>query len=143
MLARRVLLYQEAQIMPVFEKMGVIIELRLVKNFETGKRKGYGFVRYSTPEESKCALQELFNIKSQGKKCGVVPHEEKDSVFIGNIDKKWTKDDVLNKLKEVGVENIIDVTVIEEPNNPFQRLVKVGAINHQIQRELSAKSLAS
>ena len=45
------------------QDMGVITELRLVKNFEAGKNKGYGFVRYSTPEEAKCALQELSNIK--------------------------------------------------------------------------------
>ena len=56
MLAQRVLLYREAQVRTVFEKMGVITELRLVKNFETGKNKGYGFVHYSTPEEAKRAL---------------------------------------------------------------------------------------
>jgi hypothetical protein len=30
----------------------------------------------------------------RGKKCGVVPLEEKDTIFLGNIDKNWTKDEV-------------------------------------------------
>lgn len=101
----------------VFEKVGEITELRLMKDLQTGKNKGYAFVRYATLDEAKRAVKELARTEIRGKKCGVVPLEEKDTIFLGNIDKNWTKDEVLNKLKEVGVENINDVTVIEDPSN--------------------------
>lgn len=107
----------EDDLRQVFEKVGEITELRLMKNFQTGKNKGYAFVRYATAAEAKRAVNELANEMIRGKKCGVVHHEENDTIFLGNIDKNWTKNDVLNKVKEVGVENIIDVTVIEDPQN--------------------------
>lgn len=100
-----------------FEKVGEITEIRLMKNFQTGKNKGYAFVRYATAAEAKRAVKELASVKIRGKKCGVVPLEENDTIFLGNIDKNWKKDDVVNKLKEAGIENIENVSVIEDPHN--------------------------
>lgn len=107
----------EDDLRQIFEKMGEITELRLMKDPQTGKNKGYAFVRYATPDEAKRAVQELAKVEIRGKKCGVSPLAEKDTVFIGNIDKNWTKDDVFNKLKELGVENVNDVSVVEDPSN--------------------------
>jgi TATA-binding protein-associated factor Taf7 len=43
----------------VFEKVGEITELRLMKDLQTGKNKGYAFVRYATLDEAKRAVKEL------------------------------------------------------------------------------------
>lgn len=107
----------EDDLRQIFEKMGAITELRLMKDPQTGKNKGYAFVRYATPDEAKRAVKELAKVEIRGKKCGVSPLAEKDTVFVGNIDRNWTKDDVFNKLKELGVENINDVSVVEDPSN--------------------------
>ncbi|GLJ31994.1 hypothetical protein SUGI_0644210 [Cryptomeria japonica] len=107
----------EDDLRKAFEKVGEISEIRLMKNFQTGKNKGYAFVRYATAAEAKRAVKELASVKIRGKKCGVVPLEENDTIFLGNIDKNWKKDDVVNKLKEAGIENVENVSVIEDPRN--------------------------
>uniref|UniRef100_A0A0C9RL19 TSA: Wollemia nobilis Ref_Wollemi_Transcript_12905_2951 transcribed RNA sequence n=1 Tax=Wollemia nobilis TaxID=56998 RepID=A0A0C9RL19_9CONI len=108
----------EEDLRNAFKEVGEITEIRLMKDLQqTGKNKGYAFVRYATAVEAKRAVTELANVKIRGKKCGVVPLEENDTIFLGNIDKTWKKDDIINKLKEAGIEHIENVTVIEDPHN--------------------------
>lgn len=54
----------EDDLRKVFQKVGEINELRLMKNFQTGKNKGYAFVRYATAAEAKLAVNELANEKA-------------------------------------------------------------------------------
>ncbi|GFS33338.1 hypothetical protein Acr_00g0027810 [Actinidia rufa] len=52
-----------------------------------------------------------------GKECGAVPAEGNDTIFLGNIDKKWKSEDIIKLLQEIGIEKIDKVTVIADPSN--------------------------
>lgn len=51
----------EPEIVPVFEKVGKIYELRLMMDFSSGTNRGYCFVHFSTPAEAEHAVEELNN----------------------------------------------------------------------------------
>ncbi|KAL6005141.1 hypothetical protein ACLOJK_005703 [Asimina triloba] len=57
-------------------------------------------------------------LKVCGKQCGVAAAEGNDTIFLGNIDKKWKKEDVIKLLQEIGIENIDIITVMTDPNDP-------------------------
>ena len=50
----------ERELVPIFERVGQIFELRLMMNF-TGLNRGFLFVRYTTREAAKRAVRELNN----------------------------------------------------------------------------------
>jgi RNA recognition motif-containing protein len=49
-------------IIPIFEKIGTIYELRLLMDFSRSNR-GFGFVRYTTVEDAQKAVRTLDNFK--------------------------------------------------------------------------------
>ena len=61
----------ENDLKKVFSKVGDIVEIRLVKNPQTHKNKGFGFFRFATVEPEKQAVTELKNPYIRGKQCGV------------------------------------------------------------------------
>ncbi|CAN6465029.1 unnamed protein product [Victoria cruziana] len=111
---------KEEDIRKVFEKVGEIVEVRLMKNIQTGKNKGYAFLRYAKPAEAQRALNELARAEVCGKPCAAAPLQDNDTIFLGSIDKRWKKEDVIKILQEIGVENIHTVYVMMDPNNPSQ-----------------------
>ncbi|URE19866.1 hypothetical protein MUK42_10408 [Musa troglodytarum] len=52
-----------------------------------------------------------------GKICGAAALEGNDTIFLGNIDKKWRKEDVIKMLQDIGIEKIDTVTVMADPYN--------------------------
>ncbi|XP_038696403.1 nucleolin-like isoform X1 [Tripterygium wilfordii] len=107
----------EEEIRKVFEDSGKIVEVRLLINGKTGKNKGYGFVRFSSAADAKRALEKHPRVKICGKQCSPAPVEGNDTLFLGNIDKKWKNEDVIKLLQNIGIEKIDKVTVIADPNN--------------------------
>ncbi|XP_010266666.1 PREDICTED: nucleolin 2-like isoform X2 [Nelumbo nucifera] len=108
---------KEEDIRKVFEKIGEIVEIRLMMNSQTGKNKGYAFLRYASAADAKRALIEYAKVEVCGKQCGTAPVEGNDTIFLGNIDKKWKKEDILKVLEEIGIEKIDTVTVMPDPSN--------------------------
>ncbi|KAJ4972060.1 hypothetical protein NE237_005159 [Protea cynaroides] len=108
---------KEEDIRKVFEKIGEVVEVRLMKNNQTGKNKGYAFLRYASAADAKKALTEYSKIEVCGKLCGTAPVEVNDTIFLGNIDKKWKKEDIVKLLHGIGIEKIDTVTVMTDPNN--------------------------
>ncbi|KAF8398044.1 hypothetical protein HHK36_016970 [Tetracentron sinense] len=108
---------KEEDIKKVFEKIGEVLEVRLMMNGQTGKNKGYAFLRYASAADAKKALTKYPKVEVCGKQCGTAPVESNDTIFIGNIDKKWKKEDVLKLLQEIGIEKIDTVTVMTDPSN--------------------------
>ncbi|XP_020577188.1 heterogeneous nuclear ribonucleoprotein Q-like [Phalaenopsis equestris] len=53
----------------------------------------------------------------RGKVCGAAAVQGNDTIFLGNIDKNWMKEDVMKLLKENEIENIDTLTVVMDPNN--------------------------
>ncbi|XP_020095884.1 heterogeneous nuclear ribonucleoprotein R-like isoform X2 [Ananas comosus] len=109
---------KEEDIRKVFGKAGEIMEVRMMMDAKTGKNKGFCFLRYKEPAQAKKAVTELSKVEICGKLCGAATLEENDTIFLGNIDKKWKKEDVLKLLQEIGIEKIDSVTVMADPNNP-------------------------
>ncbi|KAK4344858.1 hypothetical protein RND71_035034 [Anisodus tanguticus] len=107
----------EDDLRKVFSKVGEVTEVRLLMNSQTKKNKGFAFLRFSTVEQAKRACTELKNPVVNGKQCGVSPSQDNDTLFLGNICNTWTKEAVKEKLKHYGVDNIEDLTLVEDTNN--------------------------
>ncbi|KAM3287564.1 heterogeneous nuclear ribonucleoprotein Q isoform X1 [Capsicum chacoense] len=107
----------EEDLRKVFSKVGEITEVRLLMNSQTKKNKGFAFLRFATVEQAKRACTELKNPVVNGKKCGVSPSQDNDTLFLGNICKTWTKEALKEKLKHYGVDYIEDLTLVEDTNN--------------------------
>lgn len=107
---------KEEDLKRVFGKVGEILEVRIMMDGQTGKNKGYAFMRYAEPNQAKRAVTELTRVEICGKTCGAAAVQS-DAIFIGNIDKKWRDEDVIKLLKEAGVENIDTVKVVMDSNN--------------------------
>ncbi|KAK4798452.1 hypothetical protein SAY86_030778 [Trapa natans] len=100
-----------------FSVAGVVTEVRLMMNPQTKKNKGFAFLRFATVEQARRAVTELKNPLIHGKQCGVTPSQDSDTLFLGNICKTWTKEALKEKLKHYGVENVDDVTLVEDSNH--------------------------
>ncbi|XP_043716123.1 nucleolin [Telopea speciosissima] len=107
----------EDDLRKVFSEVGEVTEVRLMMNSLTKKNKGFAFLRFATVEQAKRAVTELKNPVVHGKQCGVTPSQDSDTLFLGNICKTWTKEALKEKLKNYGVENIDDLTLVEDSNN--------------------------
>ncbi|XP_058085386.1 nucleolin 2-like isoform X2 [Magnolia sinica] len=108
---------KEEDIRKVFEKVGEVVEIRLMMNSQTGKNKGYAFLRYASAVDAKRAVTEFAKVEICGKRCGAAAVEGNDTIFLGNINKKWKKEDITKLLQEIGIDNIDTVTVMADPND--------------------------
>ncbi|XVF73549.1 hypothetical protein PTKIN_Ptkin12aG0211000 [Pterospermum kingtungense] len=107
----------EDDIRKVFSQVGEVVEVRLMMNPQTKKNKGFAFLRFATVEQAKRAFTELKNPVINGKQCGVTPSQDSDTLFLGNICKTWTKEALKEKLRHYGVDNVEDLTLVEDSNN--------------------------
>uniref|UniRef100_A0A0C9S532 TSA: Wollemia nobilis Ref_Wollemi_Transcript_13398_3140 transcribed RNA sequence n=1 Tax=Wollemia nobilis TaxID=56998 RepID=A0A0C9S532_9CONI len=107
----------EDDLKKVFNAAGEIVEVRLMMNPQTHKNKGFAFIRYASVDQAKRACADLKNPQVKGKICGVSPSQDNDTLFVGNVCKTWTKDALKDKLKHYGIENIEDLTLVEDTQN--------------------------
>ncbi|KAI5070944.1 hypothetical protein GOP47_0013195 [Adiantum capillus-veneris] len=107
----------EDDIKAAFQPVGGVMEVRLMMNPATGKNKGYAFVRFATAEQAVLAATDFSAMQIRGKECGVLPNQDNDTLFIGNISRDWKSSEVLQKLKEFGVNGIEELTLIGDPQN--------------------------
>ncbi|XP_071910854.1 uncharacterized protein [Coffea arabica] len=102
---------REEDIRKVFEQVGQVTEVRLVMNGNTGKNKGFAFLRFASAADAKKALEKYSAIKICGKQCGVRPVAGNDTIYLGNINKMWNNEDVVKLLKDARIEKIDKVTM--------------------------------
>ncbi|XP_047315007.1 nucleolin-like isoform X2 [Impatiens glandulifera] len=107
----------EDDLRKVFSEVGEVTEVRLLMNPQTKKNKGFAFLRFASIEQAKRACTEMKSPVVNGKQCGVSPSQDSDTLFLGNICKTWTKEALKAKLKHYGIENIEDLTLVEDSNN--------------------------
>ncbi|KAM7500017.1 hypothetical protein LguiA_024431 [Lonicera macranthoides] len=107
---------KEEDIRKVFEEVGEVTEVRLALNGKTGKNKGFAFLRFASAVDAKNALTKFQKVEICGKQCGTSAVEGNDTLFLGNINKKWKTEDVVKLLREMGIEKIDKVTVMADPN---------------------------
>ncbi|URD98625.1 hypothetical protein MUK42_29964 [Musa troglodytarum] len=107
----------EEDLKMTFEKVGEVVEVRLHKDFVTNKNKGFAFVKFANKEQAARALIELKNPMIRGKRCGIAPSEDNDTLFLGNICNTWTKEAIKQKLKDYDVEGAEHITLVLDTQN--------------------------
>ncbi|KAJ9588528.1 hypothetical protein L9F63_018110, partial [Diploptera punctata] len=75
----------EDELVPIFEKIGRIYELRLMMDF-SGSNRGFAFVMYTSPDVAERAVNRLNNFEiREGRKIGVVKSVNNCKLFIGGL----------------------------------------------------------
>ncbi|KAL8471708.1 hypothetical protein ACS0TY_028455 [Phlomoides rotata] len=78
----------EEKIREVFSACGEIMEVRMIHD-QKGAMKGFCFVRFVTKESATRATREISGTLLDGKKIGVLPSTEQDTLYFGNLNKAW------------------------------------------------------
>lgn len=68
----------------LFEPFGEIKFVKVIRDFHTGRSKGFGFVEMSTPEEAKAAIEALHGSIHEGRTITVSEANPPDSNGGGN-----------------------------------------------------------
>ncbi|XP_058227222.1 heterogeneous nuclear ribonucleoprotein Q-like isoform X2 [Rhododendron vialii] len=97
----------ESKIREVFSSCGEIVEVRLIKD-QKGELKGYCFVRFATKEAADKAVKEKSGIMLEGKKIGVLPSNEQNSLYLGNLRKDWSADE-FDKLVHQAFPDVVSI----------------------------------
>lgn len=90
----------ESKIHEVFSSCGEIVEIRLIKD-QIGNAKGFCFVRFATKFAADKALKEKSGYVLDGKKIGVRPSVEQDTLFFGNLNKGWGAEEFESIVRQV------------------------------------------
>ncbi|XP_068641351.1 heterogeneous nuclear ribonucleoprotein Q-like isoform X2 [Aristolochia californica] len=107
----------EEDLRKVFSDVGEVTEIRLLKIPGTQKNKGFAFLRFATVEQARRAVNELKHPVVHGKRCGVSPSQDSDTLFVGNICKNWSKEVLKEKLAKYGVNKYEELTLVEDAKN--------------------------
>ncbi|XP_061772405.1 RNA-binding protein 47 isoform X5 [Nerophis ophidion] len=100
----------EDELVPVFESVGRIYEMRLMMDFD-GKNRGYAFVMYTEKHEAKRAVRDLNNYEVRpGRLLGVCSSVDNCRLFIGGIPKTKKREEILEEVSKV-TEGVLDVIV--------------------------------
>ncbi|KAL4225766.1 APOB1 complementation factor [Mactra antiquata] len=100
----------EDELVPAFEKIGNIYELRLMMDF-SGSNRGYAFVMYTNRNDAQKAVREMNNFEiRRGRLLGVCPSVDNCRLFVGGIPKNKTKEEIMSEMKKV-TEGVTDVIV--------------------------------
>ncbi|XP_004494860.1 heterogeneous nuclear ribonucleoprotein Q [Cicer arietinum] len=99
------------------EPMGDIVEVRLMKDRDTGESKGYAFVAFKTKEVAQKAIDDLHSKEFKGKTLRCSLSETKHRLFIGNVPKTWSEDEFRKVVEGVG-PGVESIELIKDPQNP-------------------------
>ena len=100
----------EDELVPAFEKIGNIYELRLMMDF-SGSNRGYAFVMFTNKQDAQKAVKEMNNYEiRKGRLLGVCPSVDNCRLFVGGIPKTKTKEEIMSEMKKV-TEGVLDVIV--------------------------------
>jgi len=100
----------EDELVPVFEKIGPIYEVRLMMDF-SGSNRGYCFVMYTNRQDAKKAVSKLNNFEiRKGRFLGVCTSVDNCRLFVGGIPKNKQRDEILCEMQKV-TEGVVDVIV--------------------------------
>lgn len=79
----------EDELVPVFEQVGMIYEIRLMMDHFSELNRGYAFVVFTTAGEAKECVKQLNNYEiRQGRTLGICMSVDNCRLFIGGIPKK-------------------------------------------------------
>ncbi|KAL6643135.1 hypothetical protein ACP70R_021316 [Stipagrostis hirtigluma subsp. patula] len=91
----------------VFSQCGEIKSVRIIKNSSTEVPKDIAFVCYANIGAAKKALVQFKDgIEVKGKKVRVSACQDNNKLYLGNICRSWTKDQVMNTLRSMGIGQV-------------------------------------
>ncbi|XP_064597618.1 APOBEC1 complementation factor-like isoform X2 [Liolophura sinensis] len=99
----------EDELVPVFEKIGKIYELKLIMSYLSGSHRGYGFVIYTNEEHANQAVKELNNYEiRKGQLLGVCKSARR-VLHVGNLTSRITEDKIRELCSQVvGRDNVVE-----------------------------------
>lgn len=103
----------EGELYNLFSPSGIITDIRMHKNPQT--KKCYAFIRYQTKEDANSAMS-LNGTTLKGRKIKVTKSNENSTIFIGNIRKTWTNEEVETKIRRI-FHNVAKIEYFPDPNN--------------------------
>lgn len=100
----------EDEIVPLFERIGLIYEVRLMMEF-SGYNRGFAFVLYTKRDDAKRAVRELNNYEiRKDKSIGVCHSIDNCRLFVGGIPKNKKKEEIFEEISKV-TQHVKDVIV--------------------------------
>ncbi|CAI4228109.1 unnamed protein product [Auanema sp. JU1783] len=106
----------EDSLIPLFEQCGKIWDLRLMMDPITGRNRGYAFLTYCEKSFASEAAKKFDGHEiSPGKTLKVNVSVANTRLFLGNIPKSKSKDEILEELKK-HAEGVVDVIVYTIPD---------------------------
>jgi Q family heterogeneous nuclear ribonucleoprotein R len=100
----------EDELVPVFEQIGKIYEMRLMMDF-SGTNRGYAFVMYTSRSDALKAVKDLNNYEiRKDRYLGVCMSVDNCRLFVGGIPKTASKEEILKEMRKV-TEGVVDVIV--------------------------------
>ncbi|CAB3384540.1 Hypothetical predicted protein [Cloeon dipterum] len=107
----------EDELIPLFEKCGVIWDLRLMMDPMTGQNRGYAFVTFTTRDAAQQAVRELNDYEiRKGKKIGVTISYNNHRLFVGNIPKNRDRDELLEEFTK-HAPGLTEVIIYSSPDD--------------------------
>lgn len=106
----------EPDLVPVFERVGQIYELRLMMDF-SGSNRGFFFVRYTCREAAKRACKELDNHEIRPhKRLGVLMSLDNNKLWLSGIPEKATSEDIKAEIDAL-TEGVCRVILYPSPSD--------------------------
>jgi RNA recognition motif-containing protein len=91
----------EDELVPIFESVGQIYEVRLMMDFD-GRNRGYAFVVYTQKKDAQASIKKLNNYEiRRGKMLGVCSSVDNCRLFVGGIPKKVKKQEIMEEISKV------------------------------------------
>ncbi|KAK7868081.1 hypothetical protein R5R35_005540 [Gryllus longicercus] len=107
----------EDELIPLFEKCGVIWDLRLMMDPMTGLNRGYAFITFTTREAAQSAVKELDNHEIKPNKCLKVNISVPNlRLFVGNIPKSKGKEEILEEFGKL-TAGLTEVIIYSSPDD--------------------------
>lgn len=111
----------EDELIPLFEKCGKVWDLRLMMDPMTGLNRGYAFVTYCDKDGAREAVTQLNNYEIKpGKRLKVNISVANLRLFVGNIPKSKSKDEILEEFKKQ-TEGLGDVIIYSSADDPKKK----------------------
>lgn len=99
----------EDELIPIFQKIGPIYEMRLMMDYENNFNRGFAFIMFSHPDDAKKAIDELNRHEiRKSRYIGVCKSVDNCRLFVGGIPKTKTKEEILEEMKKI-TESVLDV----------------------------------
>ncbi|XP_046739005.1 heterogeneous nuclear ribonucleoprotein R isoform X2 [Diprion similis] len=107
----------EDELIPLFEKCGMIWDLRLMMDPMTGSNRGYAFITFTNREAAQQAVRELNDYEiRKGKKIGVTVSYNNHRLFVGNIPKNRDRDDLFEEFTK-HAPGLTEVIIYSSPDD--------------------------